>query len=156
MFETFLGKTGISYTATGVLIVVLVWVVERACAKIGGEEIFQRVVLFLDSETKCEVNALKDSGNGLIDPISRCPVSIVEAQALKSYESILKPENFRAIPFHSVGKEKGVLDAYFIEKMEIKGEGEDIVVQNPIIAITKDAVSAGKEYQMILHPQILK
>lgn len=156
MFETFLEKTGISYTASGVLIVFLVWVVERACTKMGREEMFQRVVLFLDPETTCEVNALKDSGNGLIDPISKSPVSIVDAQAIKAYESILKQENFRVIPFHSVGKEKGVLDAYFIEKMEIKGEGEDIVVQNPIIAITKDAVSAGKEYQMILHPQILK
>ena len=48
------------------------------------------------------------------------------------------------------------MEAYFIEKMEIKIEGESKIVLNPIIAISKGKISANEKYQMILHPKILK
>jgi len=69
---------------------------------------------------------------------------------------MLRKENFRIVPFHSVGKDRGILEAYFIEKMEIKKEGEHIVIEKPMIAITKDNISGKKEYQMILHPALLE
>ena len=33
--------------------------------------------------------------------------------------------------------------------------GENVVVQKPMIAITKDAVSVNGKYQMILHPEMI-
>lgn len=124
--------------------------------KICVKSIFSEVELTLAAESKCTVTALIDSGNGLIEPLSKTPVSIIEKASIEKYQKELKAENFRVVPFTSVGKEKGMLEAYFIEKLVIKKDGESIVVEKPMIAITKDTISAKKDYQMILHPALLE
>ena len=40
--------------------------------------------------------------------------------------------------------------------MEIRKDGEMILIKNPIIAITKDVISENEKYQMILHPELIK
>lgn len=117
---------------------------------------FSEVDLILNGERKCTVTALVDSGNGLVEPISRKPVSIVEKESIGELEKELTEENFRIVPFHSVGKEKGLLEAYFIERLEIKREGEKVVIDRPIIAFTKNNISGNRKYQMILHPALLE
>lgn len=156
LLESIFGKKEVSMISWGILVVFLVFLIKNVYIKINTKSDFYQVVLTLSGNSQCHVTALVDSGNGLIDPISKIPVSIIEERVIERYKEELREEKFRLIPFHSVGKDRGILEAYFIEKMEIKNEGENKIIYQPIIAITKDTISTNKNYQMILHPNILK
>ena len=117
---------------------------------------FIEVLLVFSTGESCKVMALVDSGNGLIEPISRKPVSLIEERVIKPFKKELQPNSFRLIPFHSVGKRKGMLEAYSIEKLEMKKEGECIVIEKPMIGITKEVIATNEKYQMILHPALLE
>lgn len=156
LLESILGRKKISMISWGILVVFLVILIENVYIKINTKSDFYQVILTLSEKCQCQVTALVDSGNGLVEPISKMPVSIIEERVIERYKEELREEKFRLIPFHSVGRDNGILEAYFIEKIEIKHEGENRIVHQPIIAITKDTISANKNYQMILHPSILK
>ena len=156
LLETFLGRKNISMFVWAVAVVFLVILIERIYIKLNAKSDFKEVVLTISPNKQCKLRALVDSGNGLTEPISKKPVSIVEEAALESYRKLFCEEKFRLVPFHSVGREHGMLEAYFIEKMEIRNEGENIIVQNPIIAITKERISVNGNYHMILNPNILE
>lgn len=147
---------GISTISWSFIIVVLTLFWEVVFLKMNLKSDIYPVVLTLSENKDCRVIALRDSGNGLEEPISKVPVSIVEEKIIRPYKDGLKKERFRLIPFHSIGKEQGIMEAYFIDKMEIIHEGENRVIYNPIIAITKDRISADENYQMILHPALLE
>lgn len=146
----------ISAISWSLIVVAVSAFLEVVFLKISLRSDIYPVVLTLAENKECRVIALRDSGNGLEDPISKVPVSIVEEKMIRPYKDGLREERFRLIPFHSIGKEQGIMEAYFIDKMEIIHEGENRVIYNPIIAITKDRISAGKNYQMILHPALLE
>lgn len=146
----------ISVISRSLIVVVVTVFLEVVFFKIGLKSDIYQVVLTLSENSECRVIALRDSGNGLEEPISKVPVSIVEEKMIRPYKDGLREERFRVVPFHSIGKEQGMMEAYFIDKMEIIHEGENRVIYNPIIAITKDRISAGKNYQMILHPALLE
>lgn len=156
LLESILGGKNVSMITWGILVVFLVILIENVYIKINTKNDFYQVVLTLSERCQCKVIALEDSGNGLVDPISKMPVSIIEERVIERYKEELREEKFRLIPFHSVGKDRGILEAYFIEKIEIKHEGENRIIHQPIIAITKDTISANRNYQMILHPALLK
>lgn len=146
----------ISSLCWSLIVVVVTVFLEVVFFKISLRSDIYPVVLTLSENKECRVIALRDSGNGLEEPISKVPVSVVEESMIRPYKDGLKEERFRLIPFHSIGKEQGIMEAYFIDKIEIIHEGENRVIYNPIIAITKDRISAGKNYQMILHPALLE
>ena len=156
LIESIGGKKYLSSITWGMLVVLLVIIIEIILEKIYAKNDIYQVVLTIEENRKCLVTALCDSGNGLEEPISKVPVSIVEENLIRPYKEGLKKEKFRMVPFHSIGKDRGILEAYFIEKMEIINEGENWVIFNPMIAITKDRISAGENYQMILHPALLE
>ena len=153
--ENIFGKKSLSLSLLGILVVALVWGIEVIYKRWNQKKEFYEVEIYFSPNDSCKVSALLDSGNGLMEPISKMPVSVLEAEVADRYRSQLKKENFRIIPFHSIGEDKGIMESYFVEKIEIKREGENIVVKKPILAITKDAISISGKYQMILHPEIL-
>lgn len=153
--ENLVGKKKLSLGFLGILMVALVLGIEITYKKWNLKKEFYEVDIYFSSQEKCRVAALYDSGNGLIEPISKKPVSVLDTDVADRYRSSLREENYRIIPFHSIGKDKGVMEAYFIDKFEIIRDGERFVVQKPIIAFAKDRVSASGNYQMILHPEIL-
>lgn len=154
--ESIGGRTYMHPISWGVMVVLLVFLIEMIFLRIKVKSDIYQVILTIAGSKQCFVTALSDSGNGLEEPISRTPVSIVEEKVIRAYKDGLKADKFRIVPFHSIGKEQGVLEAYFIEKMEIIKEGENRVILNPMIAITKDGISTGGNYQMILHPALLE
>lgn len=156
VLENILGGKNVSFTFWGILVVFIYFIAKRIYVKLGRKNDFCKVVLFFSKEESCELTALVDSGNGLIDPISKTLVSIVEEKEILSFKKYLKEEKIRLIPFHSVGNKKGILEAYFIDKMEIRKDGEIDVINQPMIAITKDVISVNERYQMILHPELVK
>ena len=101
-----------------------------------------------------EFEALIDTGNGLVEPISQKPVAILEAEQWKKLKIWMRPEKYKIIPYHSLGKENGVMEGYEIDTMKVKGKENEKQFHEVIIAIFKGKVSKKGSYQMILPPEL--
>lgn len=111
------------------------------------------VELFWDEKT-FQIKGLIDTGNGLEDPASHKPVSIIDKSVAKEFLGEMKLEKVRYIPFHSIGKKEGLLLAVELDKMCIRHE-QEIWIDDPLIGISEEKVSSEGEYQMILNPNLL-
>lgn len=110
---------------------------------------FCKVILDGDRE-EIAVRALIDSGNGLVEPISQKPVAVLDEEVWKSMRKWMKPEKFKMIPYHSIGKERGLLEGYEIDAMVVQGVGGEKQFEHVVIAVFKGKVSGRGRYQMIL------
>ncbi len=112
-------------------------------------------VTILSDGQKRQIQALYDTGNQLTEPVSKRPVCLVEEELLAGL-TLENPLFYRAIPFHTVGCDDGLL--YGVEVPEIVIEAEDgpHSVKNVICAGVSRSLSPGGRYQMILHPGILE
>lgn len=102
--------------------------------------------------------ALLDTGNSLVEPITGKKVHLAEYNILKPLvegDEKVK-ENFYAIPFHSVGKENGILYGIKVDEMVILVEGEPEFIYNPIIGIYKGNMSARRKYSVILNSDVFE
>ncbi|MBE5874338.1 MAG: hypothetical protein E7287_08020 [Lachnospiraceae bacterium] len=99
------------------------------------------------------VTALVDSGNTLIEPISGKPVCIVEQSV---FDSLWREENvpFRVIPYHSIGKEKGLLKGYVLSELQLEMGGMIKSFQNVYVAVCQEKISDG--INVLVNPMILK
>ena len=99
-----------------------------------------------------ELEGLLDTGNGLTDPVSRSPVSLVDRAYM---ELLLKGDRTeripRMIPYQTISQ-KGILTAYRIDIMKIRNLSETVEIQKPWIAVMPQ--SAGR-YPLILHRDLL-
>ena len=125
-----------------------------------NSQIIYNVDLVLNSKVY-PIKALLDTGNCLTEPISRQPVSLVEYNIIKeSLEGInLEGGNFRMIPYRSVGKKSGLIPGFSADKIIVENSeysDKKIVVNKPMIGIYNGEFSNTNEYQMILHPMMLK
>ena len=117
---------------------------------------FCRVTL-INGNNRVVVNALVDSGNSLIEPISGKPVSVVEQTIIAGLwkEDAL----YRAIPYHSVGKKKGILKAYCLPELKIEIGGILKSCENVYVAVCEESVasqeSESNPIRMILNPDLL-
>lgn len=110
-------------------------------------------------ETKVTVAALVDSGNSLAEPVSGKPVSVVEEAVLRSLWESGGP-GYRVIPYHSIGKKKGILEGYLLPELRLETEGICKVFRNVYIAASPEGISAseGEEadsIKMIVNPRLL-
>lgn len=98
-----------------------------------------------------KLSALVDSGNSLTEPISGKPVSIVDARifhALWGDEEV----GYRAVPYHSIGRKRGILRAYLLPELEVEIGGIRKCFQDVYVAVSEETGSEG----MILNPRLLK
>lgn len=100
-----------------------------------------------------QVEGIIDTGNGLRDPITNQPVSILDKKAAKAFLGDEKIEKIRFIPYHSIGRKEGVIPAVRIDKMCVYRE-EICWLDNPLIGISEEDISAGEECKMILNPDL--
>ena len=100
---------------------------------------------------KCiHVKALCDTGNSLMEPITRKPVSVIEKAQLSGInESNLK---YFVVPYRSMGKNHGMIPAFMAEEIKL----DEKIVRNVMIGIYQGRLSSKNKYQMILHPDIIK
>ena len=98
------------------------------------------------------VTALIDSGNSLIEPISGKPVSIIEKDA---FDRLWKkvPDYYRAVPFHSIGKKRGVLKGYLIPEIQIEQDGVVKSCRDVYVAVSEEEIAG---VRMILNPLLLE
>ncbi|MCH5252016.1 MAG: sigma-E processing peptidase SpoIIGA [Lachnospiraceae bacterium] len=113
------------------------------------------VRLYHDGEQICGIGFL-DTGNQLREPFSQKPVLIGEKDF---FLPVLKGEKeviFRYIPFHSLGKDTGMIPAFQSDYIEIKGkDGVWHRWDKPWIALYDSYISVDGEYEIILHPDML-
>lgn len=115
---------------------------------------FCKIILPGD-EGKIMVYGLIDTGNGLRDPISGKKAAVLEEKVWKKMQKCKREEKYKIIPFHSIGKENGILEGYEIEKVQIEEKTGSRDLENVIVAVFKGNLSAKGDYQMILPPQWL-
>lgn len=105
---------------------------------------------------------LIDTGNGLVDPISKEPVMIIQksiSEKLLLKESIKEQKGYRVIPYGSIGRKKGILEAFRIERLEIleereNGEDETVIKEKVLCAVYEENYS-NNAYEVILTPFLL-
>lgn len=110
------------------------------------------VTLF--GQKSIKVEALLDTGNGLIEPISGKPVAILDKEIFESVFGNGEMLMFRAIPYHSVGKMHGILPGYLLDKIVVETEEGAKEYRKIYIGIC-DNISETDKYKMIMHPKIL-
>ena len=120
----------------------------------SGDAVLPVKVVWQDRELL--LKALVDTGNSLYEPLGGKPVSIVEKNVMERMFCGGRPQCFRAIPFHSIGKAYGILDGYELTELIIFGKNEMIKIEKPMVGLFDGKLSAGAAYQMILHPTLTK
>ena len=100
------------------------------------------------------LRGLRDTGNSLRDPIFGKPVSLLHRgllEALCGTEEIL----YYPVPYRSVGKENGLLPAFYADFLQIETEdGPVLRTERPLLGVTKEPLSSKNEYDILLHPDL--
>lgn len=127
-------------------------------------------------------NALVDTGNTLKEPISDKHVIVLEFDIAKEflpdsmkilfyeykdndiqkiYEAItiLNDEcinNFRVIPFKSIGNENGILIGFMADFVQITDESNELVLNDIFIAIANFKLTSSDSFNALINPQIFE
>lgn len=116
-----------------------------------------KVVLSGKCGSRVTVQAIVDTGNCLKEPISGKPVSVLEKTVFDSLFGEEGPhEGFRAIPYRSVGCERGIMKGFLLPEMTIEQDGIKKVCSNVYVGVSERAVSSTASYRMLLHPELLE
>ena len=112
-------------------------------------ECMREVVLYWKGRS-CHIKGFADTGNQLVDPISKKPVSIITCEA---WHTLLEEDipYYRMIPYKSVGNPGGLLQGVEIYCMAILEGKNTQVVEKPMIAITEQPFSGIFHYSILLH-----
>lgn len=109
-----------------------------------------------------------DTGNGLCHPRTREPVVVTQHVFLKDFfteeefqrqERLLEfgvstEESTEAIvwiPYHSIGKDSGLLPGIYFDHLKIRNSDQVIDCPHTLVAFCKEKISAQEEYHMLLH-----
>lgn len=97
------------------------------------------------------LQALSDSGNLLTDPYTGKPVSMIDRHVYeKAYGT---PQAVRLIPYESLGRRHGLLEAVTIEKLSYVYEKKVREIPQAVLGLADHALFEHKPYQMIINPQ---
>ena len=113
-------------------------------------------------EKRINVNVILDTGNMLVDPITRIPVMILEAQKLKNmipypilknllenkFEEIEEPYKTRCclIPFASIGQKNGMLPGFKPDYIKIHTDGGEELREKVIIGVDPNLIDKNGVY----------
>ena len=102
-------------------------------------------------QTRVRTMALLDSGNSLREPISGKPVSIIDDTL---YRELWRGRSmpYRAVPYHSIGRARGILKGYLLPELVLEIEGVTKHIQNVYVAVSEEKLKVG----MILNPEVLE
>lgn len=125
----------------------------------------------------CQGAAFLDTGNGLLDPLSRQPVVVAEYHWLREYlpreleDMMRQPEDLervvqtlgdsvwasrlRMIPFSSVGRRHGLLVGLRCDCLTIGSGKKQISHPNMVVALYPERLSADNTYQALIPSGIL-
>ena len=101
---------------------------------------------------KVEVNALIDTGNLLVEPISQRPVSVLDEGSLRRAFGGELPEYYRVVPYTSIGRKKGILKCFEVSGVLINTQEEKRVYEKVLVACGDEHTLSGS--CMILNPRL--
>ena len=124
-------------------------------------------VTLIGTDGRMKIVALIDSGNSLVEPISGKPVSVIEKGV---FYGLWKepPELYRVIPYHSIGKTKGILKGYLLPEIQIEWDGVTKHCKDVYVAVSEESISGEKismtesankqekQVKMIVNPVLLR
>lgn len=129
------------------------------------------VILYWNGKEKL-CKGFMDTGNRLRNPWNHQPVMVVYYEAVRSLFScqeqqqleqmfqFLAPkkitESFFYIPYHSIGKEGGILPGVILDEVIIKGYKRRFRIQKPSAALCRIPVSKCDNYEVILQPLFIE
>lgn len=97
--------------------------------------------------------ALADSGNRLRMPGTGKPVSIISYEDCQGFLELVSGVIY--IPYRAVGTDCGMLPGVILEKMEIEKEDGMVVIERPVVAVTKERLSGSGDFTMLLPEELL-
>ena len=123
----------------------------------GQEESLCRAILIC-KKVRLEVIGLVDSGNSLTEPISGKPVCIVTQQVLNDLKEEL-PAGYRVVPYHSIGKKRGILEGYLLPELKLEIGGITRTFSQVWIAASPQGISEqdnaeAESVKMIVNPML--
>lgn len=132
------------------------------CLIFGGLKLWEQMrpvreqtyeVVLLHQGVKSVLSGFHDTGNLLVDPFVNRPVHIIEKEHI---EPLIKQYdiNVRYIPYHSLGKENGLLPVVTLDYMYINREKDPVCIQKPVCGIAKDKLFQNNMCQILLNAQI--
>ncbi len=190
MGKTTAGESGIFYTEPSVPLwatmvsLLLIYLFFRF--GIGYiKRFFTEESLYMDlrltmNQKECSVTALIDTGNSLLDPISKKPVIVVEYEVVKgllppeltgmmredkeldmnhlylSMEILSRETKFRIIPFSAMGTKSGLLLGFKPDKVECKVKGKNRELPDVIIGIFNGMFTKNERYRALVGPEALR
>jgi len=137
-------------------------------------------IKILCGDQSAEIAALVDTGNSLLDPVSKAPVLIAEFEHICNFLPLKMQElyisnnendlglvisavseeefgkNIRMIPFQSLGTENGMLIGFKPDTVEISKENEVLKLYDVVIGIYNLSLSKNGDYQGLLSPCMLE
>lgn len=131
---------------------VLYTLITRGIAKKKSEKasLLYDVTIGYGNQQK-SMKAMWDSGNRLMEPISKKSVSVASECTMKEIIHSLPEGRLRLIPFYSVGCEEGILRAYRMDYLEIRNAlGFYNRIEEPYIGVYTKEVCEEGTYQIIL------
>lgn len=123
-----------------------------------------------------EADALVDTGNGLYDPVTKKPVSIIRKEMLKKLLDTPTLQSIQAfqrgetdsgqqkkilqlhphfLAFSGIGCSGGLLTAVTLDAMYLENEEVQKVIDHPVVAFSGEDSSYFGDCQMILHPNLI-
>ncbi|NLM27028.1 MAG: sigma-E processing peptidase SpoIIGA [Clostridiaceae bacterium] len=145
--------------------------------RIEKESYIVNACISIDGRT-VSMPALIDTGNTLLDPVTRCPVMVAELDGLKELlppemlewaknwsqtdNSEISMENdlewirrIRLIPFNSIGNTSGVLPGFKPDSISVEKEDYCFEKTQVVVCICKNRLSAGNQYRAIISPEMV-
>ncbi len=145
----------------------------RLLFAVRGEDKFILDVTFSYRGKNVSTRGLLDTGNELLDSMTRKPVYIVEYSIFKpvleeEYRQVIeefleheainleqiaakKLYDIKIISYHSIGRQDGKLMGVQIEQLLTKIEGEERIIKKPVLAFVKNPISRKRNYFAILN-----
>lgn len=112
-----------------------------------------QVEVTLDS-VKFRVKGYIDTGNILVDPILKKPVSVIEADSIPLNIQLGVNVKLHLIPYNSLGCENGLLEVVTAENMCIYQGKKMVEVPKALLGISRHRLSSDGEFNMLVNSNI--
>lgn len=97
------------------------------------------------------VQGFADTGNQLLDPYSKKPVSVISKEAWEKLSEKEEKPLFRLIPYRTVGNPDALIKAVEIDRMILFEGKHPYMIDKPVIAIAEQPFQGIFHYSILLH-----
>ena len=114
---------------------------------------YQSVASMRNGAKHLECKAFYDSGNHLFEPISGKPVVLVRSRIAAKLG--LNPKKLRVVPYSSLGRTTGLLEAYPLEALRVRSGSTSGQFRNIYVAVAEDTMFSQEDCEVILHSEMI-